>query len=133
MLLHRSLIAGAIVMLIGVAVTPSDLFAATLDGQWSGSGYVVPTSGKREKVRCRVTYNRQGERTYGVVAVCASASVTVRQTGQLLMVDQSRYVGDFHNAQYSISGRVRVRVSGGTQTVTFESANGTGQLTLRRR
>lgn len=105
----------------------------TLRGNWSGGGYVKPTDGQREKVSCRVSYSPQGSQTVAVAATCASASTTIQQTGQLSKVSESKYVGDFYNSQYDISGRIRVSVSGGSQTVTFSSPRGTGSLNLSRR
>ncbi len=106
--------------------------AASLEGSWRGGGYVTPKSGKRERVRCRVSFIRQSAKVFGVSATCASASTTIRQTGQLLRVNPSRYVGDFYNSQYDISGRVRVVVRGSSLKVTFSSASGGGYLSLRR-
>lgn len=106
--------------------------AETLSGTWSGSGSVSPRDGKTEAVRCKVTYSPQGS-AVGVSATCASSSTTIQQTGSLTKVSDSRYVGDFYNSQYDISGRVRVSVSGSSQTVTFSSPRGSGSLNLRRR
>ena len=55
------------------------------------------------------------------------------QTGQLTTVNESRYIGDFTNAEYNISGSVRVVVRGNTQDVTFSSSSGTGSLALKKR
>lgn len=107
--------------------------ADSLGGSWSGSGYVTPADGQREKVRCRVNYSPQGEKVVAVSATCASASMTIQQTGQLSKVTANKYVGDFYNSQYDISGRIRVSVNGGSQTVTFTSAHGSGSLNLSRR
>lgn len=49
------------------------------------------------------------------------------------MVTPTRYIGDFYNSQYDISGRIRVSISGSSQTVTFASDRGSGSLSLRRR
>jgi hypothetical protein len=107
--------------------------SATLGGTWSGSGYVKPKQGERENVRCRVTYSQKSNKIYGVSATCASSSQSIRQTGELLMIRPNRYVGDFYNKQFDISGRIAVTISGSSQTVTFSSVNGGGQLTLRKR
>lgn len=106
--------------------------AEPLSGTWSGSGYVQPKDGQREKVRCRVSYSPQGAQVVSVNATCASASVTIHQTGSLSMVSPTRYVGDFHNPEFDVSGRVRVTISGSSQTVTFSGARGGGSLSLRR-
>jgi len=107
--------------------------AAALSGTWSGSGYVTPAEGKRERVRCRITYSAQSSRVYSVYAVCASPSAKVVQTGEVLQVNPSRYIGDFYNSQFDVSGRVRVKISGRSQTVTFFGAAGRGSLSLTKR
>jgi hypothetical protein len=106
--------------------------AETLSGTWSGNGFVKPKEGERESVRCKVTYNPEGASTVGVTATCASASTTIHQTGQLTMVSQTRYVGDFYNSEYDISGRIGVTISGSSQTVTFSGARGSGSLSLSK-
>jgi len=107
--------------------------AASLSGTWHGSGFVNPSSGNREKVRCRITYRRQSKKVFHVSAVCASTSGKIRQTGQLLMVNTKRYIGDFYNSDFDISGRVRVLLRGTRQTVSFSSPSGHGRITLRKR
>lgn len=118
---------------LGLGAFASSAAADMLSGNWSGSGYVQPKDGQREKVRCRVSYSPQGGSTVGVSATCASASLTIRQTGSLTMVNANRYVGDFYNSEYDISGRIRVSVSGNSQTVSFSGARGGGSLSLSRR
>jgi hypothetical protein len=108
-------------------------YSEPLQGSWSGSGYVKPTDGQRENVRCRVSYSPQGSKVVAVSATCTSASTTIRQTGQLSLVTPNRYVGDFYNSEYDISGRIRVSMSGSSQTVTFSSARGSGSLSLSKR
>lgn len=107
--------------------------SAGLQGTWRGSGYINPTNGARERVRCVVSYSRVTSRVFSVGASCASNSGSVRQTGELLRIRDSLYVGDFYNQQFNIRGRVRVQVRGGRQTVTFSSSDGGGRLTLTKR
>ena len=57
-----------------VAMAPAPAFAGDLQGSWSGGGTMSLASGKRERVRCRVTYSRKSQTTYLVSAVCASPS-----------------------------------------------------------
>ena len=121
------LVALALVLSIGQAD------AASLEGTWSGSGVANPTDGPREKVRCRISYKRESEKVFGLTATCATRSNKVQQTGKLLMVSATSYVGDFYNPAHDISGRVRVVVRGSRQTVTFQSARGSGRVTLRKR
>lgn len=106
--------------------------AAAIDGSWSGSGYLAVSQGQKERVRCRVTYSRQTSTVFSVSATCASSSAQVRQSGTLLKVSATSYVGDIYNAEYDVSGRVRVVVKGSTQTVTFTSSAASGQLSLRK-
>lgn len=123
------LTAAAVLMAVGGATAA---LSDPLQGSWSGSGYVKPTDGKRESVRCRVQYNPEGS-AVAVSATCASASITIRQSGQLSMVSPNKYVGDFHNSDFDISGRIRVSVSGGSQTVSFTSSKASGSMSLSRR
>lgn len=104
-----------------------------LEGSWTGGGYVHPTNGEREKVTCRVTYHQTSDTVHSVKATCASASVKIVQTGELTTVREGRYIGDFSNAEYNISGSVRVVVTGNRQDVTFSSNSGTGSLALKKR
>ncbi len=119
--------------LIALFLAAMPAAAAPLNGSWSGSGIIRPTDGDAERVRCRVSYSRLSQKVYSVSATCASASNTIRQTGELLMVRPNVFVGDFYNQQFDIRGRIRVVVRGGTQTVTLSSRNGRGSLKLRRR
>ncbi len=118
---------------IGLATLALPAAAEGLSGNWSGRGYVKPKDGQRESVSCRVKYTPQGSSVVAVSATCASASTTIQQTGQLSMVSANKYVGDFYNSQYDISGRIRVTISGGSQTVTFSSDRGSGSMSLSRR
>lgn len=106
--------------------------AEPLQGTWSGSGYVKPTNGERERVSCRVSYQPQGA-SVAVKATCASSSTTIHQTGQLSKVTANKYVGDFYNSEYDVSGRIRVSISGSSQTVSFAGSKGSGSLNLSRR
>lgn len=120
-------------VLIAWAMPMQSARAESLEGVWSGSGYAAPNSGQREKVSCRIEYRRQGSSVFGLVATCASSSAKIIQTGQLTMVNPRRYVGSVYNAEYNLSGRVRVLLSGSRQTVTFSSDRGSGQVTLSKR
>jgi hypothetical protein len=91
------------------------------------------SSGATESVRCRVVYSRQSSKVFSVSATCATASATIIQTGEVLEVSGGRYVGDFYNPQFDVSGRVRVQLSGNSQTVTFSGSKGRGSMTLTRR
>ena len=107
--------------------------AASIEGTWSGSGFVKPKDSKRQKVRCRITYSRESKKVFGVRASCATTSNKILQTGKVLKVSSKRYIGDFYNKEFDVSGRVRVSVSGSRQTVSFSSLRGHGRVTLRKR
>lgn len=123
----------SLITLLGAVNIPQSAVAQELAGTWSGGGTVRLPSGESERVRCRVSYSPLSSRVYAVAATCATQSTTIRQSGELLMVRPGRYIGDFYNPQFDIGGRIRVRVSGGRQTVTMMSSSGSGQLTLTRR
>lgn len=117
---------------LALAALTSAAHADTLSGTWSGSGSFKPTEGKSEAVRCKITYTPQGA-AVAVSAACASASATIRQTGSLTKVSDTKYIGDFYNDEYNVSGRVRVTVHGSSQSVSFSSAKGSGSMNLSRR
>ena len=119
--------------LLCIAQSASPAAAASLAGSWSGGGSIKPASGQRERVRCRVSYSRLTRKVFSVSARCATSSATIRQTGELLMIRPNLYVGDFYNRQFDIRGRIRVVISGSSQTVTLSSRNGNGRLRLRKR
>ncbi|MCH9806354.1 MAG: hypothetical protein K0U74_01355 [Alphaproteobacteria bacterium] len=129
----RAFIFAILPALLVLAGYPGTGHAASLAGSWNGSGYVNPTKGKRERVRCRITYSKQTSKVFSVRASCATASNKILQTGEVLMVNASRYVGDFYNSEYDISGRVHVSVNGSRQTVSFSSGRGSGRVNLRKR
>lgn len=120
-------------IILAISAAPGPAAAVGLDGTWSGSGYIKPTSGRRERIRCRVTFDRQSSKVFGVRATCASSSNSVRQTSEVLMIRPNYYAGDFYNRQYDMSGRIRVRVTGSTQTVTFSGDSGQGELRLHKK
>lgn len=117
----------------GLTVAANSANAASLQGSWIGKGYVSPKEGARESVTCRISYSQESGKVYGVKATCASPSANIRQTGEVLMVNPNLFVGDFYNPQYDLSGRVRVTISGSSQTVTFSGDHGSGRINLTKR
>ncbi len=117
----------------GLTFTANSADAASLQGSWTGKGYVSPKEGARESVTCRISYSQESGTVYGVKATCASPSANIRQTGEVLMVNPNLFVGDFYNPQYDLSGRVRVTISGSSQTVTFSGDHGSGSISLTKR
>ncbi|BAQ16875.1 hypothetical protein GL4_1418 [Methyloceanibacter caenitepidi] len=124
---------GFALLALTVAMAPSTAAsAAALAGEWSGEGTVTQTEGPTEKVRCRVSYKQESAKVFGVVAKCASTSQMMNQTGELLEVRPGVFTGEFNLTQYDVSGRVRVVLDGETQTVTFKSPKGEGEVILNR-
>ena len=131
---YAGLVIAAIAMIVAIpGFTATSAVAASLGGSWSGNGFVKPSSGQRERVRCRVTYTRLTKKVYSVSARCASSSATLSQSGEVLMVRPNLFVGDFYNQQFDIRGRIRIRISGRSQSVTLSSSSASGRLRLRKR
>lgn len=104
----------------------------SLEGSWSGGGQIVFPSGEKERARCRASFRRQGGSSYGMSATCATASVRVQQTAQVTRVSGNRYRGEFFNAEYGISGSVRITVSGNRLNASLAGAGGTAEFALSR-
>ncbi len=118
---------------LALAVSTVPAYAASgIEDTWSGSGTANPKNGKAESIRCKVTYRRESPKVVGVNALCATSSNKFRQTGSLLQVNDNRFVGDFHNSQFDVSGRLNVTLSGSSQSVSFTSPRGTGTMSLRK-
>ncbi len=103
-----------------------------LDGTWSGGGRVVFPSGDTEQVRCRATFKRQSGGTVGMVATCATASVRLDQVGKVQQVAANVYAGEFQNAEYGISGSIRITVQDSRLVASLAAGGGSARLTLTR-
>lgn len=104
-----------------------------LAGEWYGEGTVTQNKGATEEVRCLINYKKESAKVYGVTAKCASTTKQMNQTGELLEVTPGVFVGEFNIQKFDISGRVRVVIEEDTQTVTFKSSRGEGEMTLTKR
>ena len=102
-------------------------------GLWRGSGFVNPAEGRRERVRCRVTYTPRSSERYQLVARCATASANIDQVGEVWRTGHNRLSGSFYNADFNVRGRIQITISGNQQAVTLISDAGSGQLTLFKR
>jgi len=104
-----------------------------LEGSWSGGGEVAFTAtGSRERARCRAHYTRRSKDSYAMNATCATASGKAAQTATVHRVGENRYRGNFHNAEYDISGTIFVVVSGNSQSVRLTSTSGSALFRLSR-
>lgn len=106
--------------------------SASLDGAWSGSGKVTFPSGSIESARCRVRYSRESSSTYVATASCATASGRVDQSASLERTSGNTYRGSFYNAQFGLSGSIKVVVTGSSQSVLLDGGGATATLRLSR-
>ena len=120
----------AVALLLAASTTNAQ--AASLEGTWTGAGYLQPASGKRAPVTCKVQYQPASAATHTVTATCSAGPLTIVQTGKVKAVSESRFVGNFSNATHQVAGSVRVTVSGSAQQIVFKGAAGEGALALRK-
>jgi hypothetical protein len=105
----------------------------SLEGSWSGGGWVSIGGGEKERARCHVHYSLQhGGSQYSVSATCATDGGKVSQTAQVHKSGDNSYKGSFYNSEYDVSGAIRVIVHGNKQTVTLTSEAAVAQLSLTR-
>ena len=124
----------SVLLLTGFVATGASAQAKGLSGSWSGFGKAkLASSGKTEKFRCKVTYNRETDKVFGVKAVCANPSIKIIQTGKVLKVRENTYRGELYNQAYDMRGNVRIVVKGQQQEVTLTADQGNGVLNLKKR
>ena len=117
--------------LVGLWTAPK-AESASLDGSWRGTGTVSFFLGTTEHTRCRASYTHTSETSYSVTAVCMTSSGKAAQTAILRLNGENRYIGNFHNREYNVSGTISVVVRGATQFVTLTSDTASGSMTLTR-
>ena len=115
-----------------VAVNSAASSAQGLEGSWSGGGHIVLPSGDKERARCRASFRRQGGKSYGMSATCATASTRVQQTAEITHVAGNRYRGEFFNQEYGISGSVRLTVNGNRIEASLSGGGGSAEIALSR-
>lgn len=130
---RRSFFAGvAIAALVPLSFGATVANAASIKGNWFGSGTFRLQEGKTERFRCRVKYGRIAGQDFSVSARCATSGTRLDQTGKLTRVSANRYVGNLRNEQFNVSAQVTVTVSGPRQTVSIASKHGTASIVLSR-
>ena len=117
---------------IALAPGPAAAQQATLQGSWSGSGTVRYSSGATESARCNARFSQRSGDNFSMNAVCASASGRVVQTGELSRVSATRFVGEFNNPQYGITGSITISVRGSSLTASLSGGGGSAQFNLSR-
>jgi hypothetical protein len=103
-----------------------------LTGSWRGNGSVTLPSGATEKARCRVSFSKQGGRSYSMNAVCASSSAKVSQTASLQQVGANRFTGDFTNSEYGVTGSINLTLSGNSVSAALNGGGGSAFFNLSR-
>jgi hypothetical protein len=103
----------------------------SLAGSWSGGGTVTLRSGNVEKVRCRATFSPSGNGA-SMSASCANATAKVTQTAELTRVSATRYVGEFQNPEFNISGSIRITLSGNTLNASLSGGGGSASMVMNR-
>ena len=121
----------AVAGLAAIASTPV-LADAGLAGSWSGSGSVVLPSGNTEKARCKVSFRKEGGKSYGMNAVCASSSARVAQSASLEQVGPNRYAGSFTNPEYGVSGSIVLTLSGSSLSASLKGGGGSAFFNLSK-
>ncbi len=106
--------------------------AEGLQGSWSGSGSVELPSGATEKARCKVSFQKQGGKSYAMNAVCASSSARAAQTATLEQVGANRYSGEFNNAEYGVTGSINITVNGSSLSAQLRGGGGAAFFNLSR-
>ncbi len=107
--------------------------AGELAGSWSGTGTVTLASGAKEKARCRASYVSAGGRTYAMSATCATAAAKVTQTAIVSQNTKNRFGGTFYNPEYGVTGRIRIILSGASQTVYLTGGSGHATFNMKRK
>jgi hypothetical protein len=103
----------------------------SIGGTWSGGGTVTLKSGNVEKVRCRATFSPSGNGA-SMSASCANATAKVTQTAELTRVSATRYIGEFNNPEFNISGSIRITISGNTLNASLSGGGGSASMSMNR-
>jgi hypothetical protein len=132
---------GIVVALAGLITAAPDLGISeqaraaepgSLEGSWSGGGTVRFPSGESERARCRANFRKRGGSSFAMTAVCATASVRVQQSAQVARTGPNRYAGDFHNAEYGVSGSIHITVHGSSLSASLNGGGSSAHLSLGR-
>lgn len=122
----------AAVAALTLFVIPAVASADGLSGSWRGNGSVVLPSGATEKARCKVSFSKQGAKSYSMNAVCASSSARVAQTASLEQVSANRFAGDFTNSEYGVTGTISLTLSGNSLSANLHGGGASAFFNLNR-
>ncbi len=129
----RYILACLLTLAFGPLASVGHAKPAAIVGSWIGGGSVTLTSGQVEKVRCRLSFEKDTGRTFILSANCSTTNGTFRQSGRVVQLKGNRYSGRLYSKQYSASGKVTISVRGRRQTLSVTSDKGYGTITLRKR
>ena len=106
--------------------------SAGLEGTWSGAGSVRFPTGDIEKVRCKATFTKRGSASYSMTAICATASGRVQQTAVVAQTSPNRFIGNFENLEYGITGSLHITLKGRSMNAAFAGGGGSATVTMSR-
>ena len=115
-------------IVLSAGLTPA-LAAASLEGQWRGSG-VVNHRAKADAVRCRVSFQRLSASSFSVSSQCATETGSYDVKGRVVASGGNRYSGAV--AGQGVSGSAVSVQSGSHLSVTVTSRRGSAKLNLSR-
>lgn len=129
----RYIFACLFVSVLSFAAVPEAAQAGSITGAWQGDGLVKLTSGRAEKIRCRLQYEAGSGRTFVVQVTCSHANGIFRTTGRIVKLSDSRYSGRLYSEQHDVAGEVSINVNGSRQLIRAVSSKGTATVNLTRR
>jgi hypothetical protein len=92
-----------------------------LSGYWTGSGSVLLTNGKTERVKCQVIYKTEGGSVRQTMR-CASVDYSINALADL-RIKGGQVTGSWEEKTYAAKGDVSGRYSGETFALTIQGAN----------
>ncbi len=128
----RAAVALAILTFSATAVLAETGPFAGFDGAWSGNGMVSLANGTSEQIRCRATYNVEGNSHLKQTLRCASASYRFELSSDV--TSQGNHVtGSWKEASRRIFGNLQGSVGAGQIDVFVEASGFAANLTLATR
>ncbi len=128
----RYIFASMIAAVFAIAMAVETANAAPITGAWRGNGLVKLTSGKAERIRCRIRYEEGSGRTFVVHVTCAHAHGVFKTSGRVVKRSNTRYTGRLYSEQHDVAGDVSISVNGSRQHIRATSSKGSATVTLTR-
>jgi hypothetical protein len=129
--IHRTLRCSLLMTVLAAAPACAEQSFDKVAGSWSGTGWMKPSDGARERVRCKVDYNvKTGGQSVKMNVRCASdaykmdLSANIDQNGTALS-------GNWFESQYRQGGKVSGQNVDGLIEAKVESDTIIGLLTVR--